>query len=1132
MADLHAAIETAAAEHCATSGANSIRQPTPAQRSAGNYKKARITIQGFPVRIENPKGSYREGTDKDGQTWRARLSAHYGYIVGTIGADGDPMDCFVGPWPEAEDIYVINQRKPGASFDEHKVVFGVVDEDMARRIYQASYEPGWKGFAGITRLNRNQLRWWLRNGNMRRPLDIGHLPYTGAYAMDRVTWDGIEPQIENGYAGLLYQLRMDDANDGALLEVPAADEIDAEFDDVKGKRPTVFGYSINLDERGSFRADVRDEKGKTVFEILAGDELGEDESSIFEDGYMRNKHDLSGLLDYLIDLKIAKKGDHLVNENQQDREIAKIAETYDSAAVDLATFDALVVEARRLNRISQVVMRVLNRFGGDLKVDNFDVAQPRTYRGVVNVVVTYSLSDGQKLTVFFHNPDTTPRKLKPTDELISWKWLLNKKDVTILVAPERGRDLDMPTVARRVMGLAARNSGAFVANQAKSKATEEAVTSLRSEVEQKEQTLAGIETRIEKIKSGEEVIPAPAAAEAAPSAPASSPDEGQDEYTATYLLQADKIKALSAEDYAKAHSQLEEANLHPEALVLEAKRHGDAALVEAAIKHHEAAPAGGYSPGDPYAVERDRLVKSIYDLKNPPAPAAAVEMAKYSGWDRSGSNLTRRLKDKDLLVKQTTEGDQVVFKTYVDDEYDALVQTESAAVERLEDIANGEIERKPIVPSDDSALVEHLVQLIKAGTGEVGKIATSDFFTFPFEGEDALIFTDELRAKVEAALGEKVKEVTLPGLEGQLSVVPESYGAAPSSAAAAALTTEQAEAMGKAAFEAGRIAAPAMDPAFMEALATLPPKTGRTQFMASWSLGWHTANAAKPVPGVTDPETLAQVATEKVKREQGVEALSALKNGNFIGGSQHKAVLSGMRGEEKQFFYDKMAELAKVAREMPKTYGQDGKGDEAIAYLHYFTGGSDWYITEKDSNEEVANGPHMDANSQAFGFAILNGDIQNAESGYINIGELVRHNAELDFHWKPKTLAEIKRELHSEDDSRLQADNEREAQADAEAEQLAKMKAAQEAGALINPAPAVEAPQSRQPSARDVDLAFLKDVAAGSIDFLSADLASRLEAVAARNPGDAEIETALGSAANAYQDHMIAAAQGALAAKK
>ena len=76
--------------------------------------------------------------------------------------------------------------------------------------------------------------------------------------------------------------------------------------------PQTYSYFINLDERGSFYADVRDSSGKTVFEIKAGNELGEDETSIFEDGFMEHEDDLEGLRKYLVHLGIMKEGQKLV----------------------------------------------------------------------------------------------------------------------------------------------------------------------------------------------------------------------------------------------------------------------------------------------------------------------------------------------------------------------------------------------------------------------------------------------------------------------------------------------------------------------------------------------------------------------------------------------------------------------------------------------------------------------------------------------------------------------------------------------------------------------------------------------------------------------------------------------------
>lgn len=97
----------------------------------------------------------------------------------------------------------------------------------------------------------------------------------------------------------------------------------------------------------------------------------------------------------------------------------------------------------------------------------------------------------------------------------------------------------------------------------------------------------------------------------------------------------------------------------------------------------------------------------------------------------------------------------------------------------------------------------------------------------------------------------------------------------------------------------------------------------------------------------------------------------------------------------RQIFIDKEKEIAA----MPVTYGQDGKGLESIAGMHYFYQGCHWYITELDMDGGV---------QQAFGYAILNGDDENAEMGYISIEELVREGVELDLYFTPCTIAEIK----------------------------------------------------------------------------------------------------------------------------
>lgn len=68
---------------------------------------------------------------------------------------------------------------------------------------------------------------------------------------------------------------------------------------------------IDLDERGSFRAHVEDQKGETVFELSnEGEDGWPDEGGLWlvEAGYMKHCRHSDGLHDYLIEMRIAKPG--------------------------------------------------------------------------------------------------------------------------------------------------------------------------------------------------------------------------------------------------------------------------------------------------------------------------------------------------------------------------------------------------------------------------------------------------------------------------------------------------------------------------------------------------------------------------------------------------------------------------------------------------------------------------------------------------------------------------------------------------------------------------------------------------------------------------------------------------------
>ena len=135
--------------------------------------------------------------------------------------------------------------------------------------------------------------------------------------------------------------------------------------------------------------------------------------------------------------------------------------------------------------------------------------------------------------------------------------------------------------------------------------------------------------------------------------------------------------------------------------------------------------------------------------------------------------------------------------------------------------------------------------------------------------------------------------------------------------------------------------------------------------------------------------------TFQISLDDTSRAIAALRG--FVPLAQLSIIGEMCRGEEGDFFRAKMVEYAERVAKMPKTYEQDGMGDEAIAHLHYFTAGADWYITEKDMEDEQ---------HQAFGCADLG---YGKELGYISLVELCAiASVEIDLHWIPKTLREVK----------------------------------------------------------------------------------------------------------------------------
>lgn len=162
---------------------------------------------------------------------------------------------------------------------------------------------------------------------------------------------------------------------------------------------------------------------------------------------------------------------------------------------------------------------------------------------------------------------------------------------------------------------------------------------------------------------------------------------------------------------------------------------------------------------------------------------------------------------------------------------------------------------------------------------------------------------------------------------------------------------------------------------------------------------------ASPVPAFPVADPAAEPVAEN--KEKNLETSLEVLRG-FLSASQWSATQAGLRSEDKGAFAEIAHRLAEILNTMPRTYETDGQGSAAIGYLHYFKGAANWYITELDKDPDGAG------QIQAFGLADLG--IGMAELGYINIQELIQNNVELDYHFQPTSLRELRADLAAQDE--------------------------------------------------------------------------------------------------------------------
>lgn len=102
---------------------------------------------------------------------------------------------------------------------------------------------------------------------------------------------------------------------------------------------------------------------------------------------------------------------------------------------------------------------------------------------------------------------------------------------------------------------------------------------------------------------------------------------------------------------------------------------------------------------------------------------------------------------------------------------------------------------------------------------------------------------------------------------------------------------------------------------------------------------------------------------------------------------QYVSTLKFAQGEEREFFVNKIKEIAVAVENAPKINATDGLEEHRIVLRYFHPSGTQSFITE------------IGKDGDAFGFQCLDDDWENAEWGYLNIDELKNiRGMEVDFH--------------------------------------------------------------------------------------------------------------------------------------
>lgn len=183
------------------------------------------------------------------------------------------------------------------------------------------------------------------------------------------------------------------------------------------------------------------------------------------------------------DLQLSDAYYRLIAEKRQERLLYETAtmdqvdEVYNPEDAgnenDRMTTEEMVLEAIRVQRFARTdtkMAALVRVFNSHLKDKNIEamapiIGTPKKSGLFATVTVQIPFSDGQVVSIIFHSPDNNKMKIAADDEIIAFRWLLNKRDITHVVSPENDAEVSLQEIGKRTAQLVEKNSTRFQVKQ-------------------------------------------------------------------------------------------------------------------------------------------------------------------------------------------------------------------------------------------------------------------------------------------------------------------------------------------------------------------------------------------------------------------------------------------------------------------------------------------------------------------------------------------------------------------------------------------------------------------------------------------------------------------------------------------